>query len=58
MRRPSAALMALSALVAAEPTAEQKLADIRRYATIKRKPSGKDRTKVKAARKQRQKSKR
>jgi hypothetical protein len=50
--------MALSALVAAEPTAEQKLADIRRYATIKRKPSGKDRTKVKAARKQRQKSKR
>jgi hypothetical protein len=58
MRQPSSALLALSVLVANEPTSLERLAMIRENIARDRKPSGKDRSKQKAARKQRQKHKR
>lgn len=55
MKRPPAALMALSMMVASEPSSLQKLAEIRATTQRHKKPAKKDRTKIKAARKQKSK---
>lgn len=55
MRRLSAALMAVAAFVSNEPSNTEKVRMTRGNAAQKPKATGKDRTKVKAARKQRRK---
>jgi hypothetical protein len=58
MRTVPASLMALASMVAAEATALERMQSIRASAPRKRKASGTDRTKIKAARKQRRKQNR